>query len=298
VNLSVPYLGEILSLLAAVLWALAVIFFRKCGERVHPLALNSFKNLLALILFIPTMWLFGEAFFVQAPFTIYVIFMLSGVIGIGIGDTIFFHSLNRLGAGLTGIVVCMYSPFIIVLSILLLGERLTIVQILGALMIISAVLIATYEKRVRSIDRKQIVLGILLGILSSACMAIGVVMIKPLLPHYPLLWLTGVRLFGGSVALGVILLFYPARRKVVNSLVSTSRWTYTITGSFIGAFLAMIVWLGGMKYTQASIASALNQTSTIFIFIFAAFILREPINVRRILGIILAFIGSFLVSFG
>jgi drug/metabolite transporter (DMT)-like permease len=244
------------------------------------------------------MWLFGEAFFYQAPFSIYLIFMLSGVIGIGVGDTIFFNSLNRLGAGLTGIIVCMYSPFIICLSILLLGERLTLLQIIGALTIIIAVLIATYEKRTRSIDRKQIVLGILLGILSSACMAVGVVMIKPLLPHYPLIWLTGVRLFGGSVALGLLLLFYPARRMVVNSLVSTHRWTYTITGSFIGAFLAMLVWLAGMKYTQASIASALNQTSTIFIFIFAALILREPINLRRILGIILAFIGSFMVSFG
>jgi drug/metabolite transporter (DMT)-like permease len=60
----------------------------------------------------------------------------------------------------------------------------------------------------------------------------------------------------------------------------------------------MFIWLAGMKYTQASIASALNQTSTIFIFIFAALFLKEPINLKRTIGIILAFIGSFLVLFG
>jgi drug/metabolite transporter (DMT)-like permease len=60
----------------------------------------------------------------------------------------------------------------------------------------------------------------------------------------------------------------------------------------------MFVWLAGMKYTQASIASALNQTSTIFIFIFAAIFLKESINLKRTIGIILAFIGSFLVLSG
>jgi drug/metabolite transporter (DMT)-like permease len=60
----------------------------------------------------------------------------------------------------------------------------------------------------------------------------------------------------------------------------------------------MFVWLAGMKYTQASIASALNQTSTIFIFIFAAILLKERITLGRIIGIILAFFGTFLVLFG
>jgi drug/metabolite transporter (DMT)-like permease len=59
----------------------------------------------------------------------------------------------------------------------------------------------------------------------------------------------------------------------------------------------MVIWIAGIKHTQASIASALNQTSTIFIFIFAGLILKEPITVRRAFGIILAFTGAFLVSF-
>jgi drug/metabolite transporter (DMT)-like permease len=53
-----------------------------------------------------------------------------------------------------------------------------------------------------------------------------------------------------------------------------------------------------MKYTQASIAAALNQTANVFIFIFAALLLREPITRRRTLGIVLGFTGAVLVSFG
>ncbi len=294
---STPYLGEALSMLSAVLWALAVIFFRKSGEKVHPLALNMFKDLLVLVLFVPTMFLFSVSVLRPVPLSAYMLLLLSGVIGIGIGDTVFFTSLNTLGAGLTGIVICMYSPFIITLSMVFLGESMSLLQIVGALLIISAVLIATIEKQKVTISRKKLVVGVLLGVLSSAAMAAGIVMIKPLLEYSPVLWVTGVRLFGGTVALVLILLFYPTRRKIIDSLISAKRWSYTVSGSFIGAYLAMIVWLAGMKYTQASIASALNQTSTIFIFIFAAIILREPINVRRTVGIVLAFTGSFLVSF-
>jgi len=293
-----PHLGEALSILCAIFWAFAVIFFRKSGETVHPLALNVFKNSLAIGLFIITSLVLGQALLPFFPFKIYLLFILSGALGIALGDTLFFNSLNRLGAGLTGIVTCMYSPFIITMSVVILGETLTILQIIGALLIIAAVLIATYEKEKRKIEPKQLFLGVLLGVLSSLATAVGVIMIKPLMNTYPLLWLTEIRLLGGIVALIIVLLFYPKRNMVINSLIQTHGWIYTIIGSFFGAFLAMFVWLAGFKYTQASIASALHETSTIFIFIFAALILKEPINLRRIIGIILAFIGSFLVSFG
>ncbi len=294
---SIPYIGEILSLLSAIFWALAVIFFRKSGEQVHPLALNMFKDLLALILFVPTMFLFGVSVLRPVHLSVYTLLLLSGIIGIGVGDTVFFMSLNILGAGLTGIVICMYSPFIIMLSTVFLGERMSLLQIIGALLIISAVLIATIERRRMTISRNRLIAGVLLGVLSSAAMAAGIVMIKPLLEDSPVLWATGIRLFGGTVVLTLILLFYPTRHKIIDSLISAKRWSYTISGSLIGAYLAMIVWIAGMKYTQASVASALNQTSVIFIFIFAGLILKEQINLRRATAIILAFVGSFLVSF-
>jgi drug/metabolite transporter (DMT)-like permease len=297
-SLTVPYLGEVLSLLSAVVWALAVIFFRKSGEKVHPLALNMFKNTLALVLFLPTMWIFGKTLLHSAPISTYVLLLLSGVIGIGIGDTLLFKSLNILGAGLTGLVVCMYSPFIICLSILFLNETLTILQVLGAVFVISAVLIATIEKPKVEITPKNLFAGVLLGVIASGAMAVGIVMIKPILESSPLLWVTEIRLFGGALALGIILIAHPKRSKIFDSLVSTKSWSYTISGSLIGAYLAMIIWLGGMKYTQASIASALNQTTTIFIFIFGGIILREPMHMRRTAGVILAFIGAALVSFG
>jgi serine/threonine protein kinase len=47
---------------------------------------------------------------------------------------------------------------------------------------------------------------------------------------------------------------------------------------------------------EAKAASALNQTSTIFIFIFAGIILKEPVNFRRITSIIAAFAGVAVID--
>jgi drug/metabolite transporter (DMT)-like permease len=292
------YAGEALSLLCAIVWALAVILFRKSGEKVHPLALNTFKNLAATLLLLPTMLVLSEPLLHQAPASVYFLLLLSGALGIGVGDTLLFMSLNRIGAGLTGIVVCMYSPFVIALSFWLLNERLTSLQFIGALLIITAILIATIEKKKSAVKPLNIVTGTVLGVIASAAMAIGVVIIKRILETSPLLWTTQIRLFGGILVLIFILAVHPRRHLIYGSLVTTQKWSYTISSSIVGAYLAMIIWLGGLKYTQAAIASALNQTSTIFIFIFASAFLRESLSTRRIIGIVLAFCGTMLVSFG
>ncbi|MCK4941269.1 DMT family transporter [candidate division WOR-3 bacterium] len=294
---STPFLGEALSLLTAAIWAFAVILFKKSGETVHPLALNLFKNLLAIGLLLPTLWFSGQTLLLQTSANAYIILFLSGAIGIGIGDTLFFKSLNELGAGLTGIVVCMYSPFIIVFSYFLLNESLTNLQLMGALLIIIAVLTSTIQRKPENVAKKNVIYGVTYGILASAAMAVGVVIMKPLLDTYSVIWVAEIRLLGGLVTLLLILLCHPRRRGIMNSLLKTHNWHYVMGGSFFGAYLAMIVWIAGIKYTQASIASALNETSTIFIFIFAGLILKEPMNLRRTIGIVLAFIGAFLVLF-
>ncbi len=293
----IPYYGEIMSFITAVVWAMAVIFFKKSGETVHPIGLNMFKNTLAMLLFIPTLWIFGAPLFRPVPYTEYLLLIASGALGIGIADTLFFMSLNRLGAGMTAIVDCLYSPFIIFLSFMWLGEAMSIWQIIGVVMILSAVLIVTRRKGRGKIPPRDLLLGIIFGVVAMACMAVGIVMIKPLLNRSPLLWATEVRLWGGVVILGPLILLHPQRRQIVSSVFSTKSWGYTITGSFLGAYVAMILWLTGFKYTQASIASALNQTSNIFLFVFAALFLKEMINTQRIVALVLGVAGALLVTF-
>ncbi len=290
-----PYFGETAALLTAIIWAFAVILFKKSGETVHPIALNLFKNFVAIILYVITSLIIGQSLFPTAPAEDYWLLLFSGALGIGISDTLFFRSLNLLGAALSSIVDCLYSPFIIGLSILWLGESLNAWQIVGVFLIISAVLTATFEKKSSHLTRRNLILGVIFGVLAMGTMAVGIVMVKPILERSPLVWVTQVRLVGGFLTLVVILLLHPRRRPILTSLTISRGWKYMLAGSFMGTYLALILWLAGMKYTQASIAAALNQSSNLLVFIFASLFLKEVINLRRIIGIIIGIAGVFLV---
>jgi drug/metabolite transporter (DMT)-like permease len=285
-------------LTTALTWAIAVILFKKSGESVHPIALNVFKNSLAVILLIPTSFILSDTLFYSASSRDYLILFISGALGIGIADTLFFMSLNLLGASLMAIVDCLYSPFIIIMSFIFLSESLSFFQIFGVLLIISAVLTATQPKARANISGKNLAIGILCGALAMAANAAGIVMVKPVLEKSPLIWVTEMRLLSGVIVLALILLIHPRRRKIMASLHSLGSWPYTLLGSFFGAYLSMVFWLGGMKYTMASISASLNQTSNVWIFLLAALFLKEAINKQKILAIVMAVVGVFIVTFG
>ena len=294
-NAPFPYLGEIISVGSALTWAIAVILFRKSGETVHPIALNVFKNVLAITLLFPTIWLSGGVAFGDVPGRDYFMILISGALGIGVSDTLFFMSLNRIGAGMSAIINCLYSPFIIALSIVWLDESLTAFQLIGVAMIVSAVLTAASRKGAGHLSRSDLIWGVAFGILALAAMAVGIVMIKPILDRTPLLLVTQLRLWGGMAALVIYLILHPKRRAILGSINSIGSWKYTIIGSFIGTYVTLIFWMTGMKYAQVSVAASLSQLSNVFIFSLAVLFLHEPLNFRRILGIVLGVGGALIV---
>ncbi|MBU0617279.1 MAG: DMT family transporter, partial [Planctomycetes bacterium] len=99
--------GELFALLAALTWAFAMVLFKYSGERVTPLALNLFKNVVGVILLALTLLaapllpslLGGESLqqVLALPARQIWIMVLSGVIGIALGDTLFFYGLNMVG---------------------------------------------------------------------------------------------------------------------------------------------------------------------------------------------------------
>ncbi len=294
-----PYIGEIFALTAPVCWSFAVILFRRTGRVVPPLALNLFKNIVAAALFMGTMAALGQEFLSAVPHRDYLLLLVSGMIGIGISDALFFMTLNRLGAGLQSIVNTSYSPSIILLSLMFLGERFTWVQFLGVALILCAVLAITRIRNGRTVaSRKDLTLGILLGLSASVTQAVSIVMIKPLLNESPIIWANSWRLIGG-IAMSILLLpILPERRRALATLRNLRIWPVMIPAAVLGTYVSLLFWLGGMKYTQASTASALNQTSTLWTFILAALLLKEPVTWKRVTGLALGLGGVALVTFG
>ena len=284
-------LGELLSIGSAACWAAGVIMYRRLGETLPPLTLNFFKNVLVMGLLFPIIaWLYGAHPPAMGIAQI-ALAMLSGLLGLAIADTLYFSALNALGAGRMGVMGNFYSPFVLTLSFAFLGERLNLIQGLGfALVSAGVLLVARPKDGWRGVDSVAQRRGALLGVSSIALMAIGIVMVKPILERQPLLWVTGLRMLGG---LGGMLAIAAVRGQLAQLLPGRNRlhWPTLVAAAIVGQGLAMVLWLGGYKYTKASVAAVLNETASVFILLFAAWWLREPITRRGSIGVALTLSG-------
>jgi drug/metabolite transporter (DMT)-like permease len=293
------HLGELYSLLCALLWAIAVLLFRKGGEKVPPVALNAFKGAVAIVCFLLTL-LFVRVPLLPGEHAVpdLLVLLASGAVGIGIADSLFFASLNRLGASGAAVVDCVYSPFVVLLAFAYLGEPLRGTLLLAMALMVSAILIVTWEPvKVSSPEelrrRRQ---GVLLGVISMFLMAAGIVLAKPVLNRTPVLWATPVRLVGGEVLIFLQALRRSERAAVLRAFRPSRQWLITMPSALIGSYLAMIVWIAGMKYAQAGVAGVLSQTSTLFVPLLAAVFLKEKLSRAKLLAVLLGFGGALVAT--
>ncbi len=291
-------MGEIFALMTAVTWSIAVILFKKSGEKVPPFALNFFRVAVSSLLFVLMFVIIREPFFGVAPLKDYLILIASGVIAIAISDTLFHMCLNRVGAGLSAIVDGLYSPSIVFFAWVILGEKLGPWQLAGMGAVLLGIFIATRHDPPPGATKRQLAFGIFWGVLSMVTLGIGIVIAKPVLNHSPVLWATAVRQIGTFLVMLPVALLLPSRKKIFSNFMPMSSWKYMIPGTIIGSFLSVIFWIAGMKYTQAGIAAILNQTSSIHIIIMATIFLKEPLTRRKVIAAVLAVIGILMVTIG
>ncbi len=294
------FAGRMYALISALSWACALVLFKRCGENVSPLPLNLFKNIVGLLLLGLTLLFLrhdgGDVASFETPDIL--LLCISGILGIALADTAFLFALNRLGVSLMSIVECAYSPAVIFCAIIMLSEDLHWPQYFGAGLIVSAVLLSTRHAPPAGQTRKQLSLGFMWGIIAMLLMAFGIVLAKPVLEmqQFPLIWATTIRLAAGAVVLLMLSLASPNRRKHFSVFLPNAYWRVSIPASILGTYVALIFWIAGFKYAKASIAAALNQTSSIFAIILATVVLKESFTMRKAISATLAITGVLLVT--
>jgi drug/metabolite transporter (DMT)-like permease len=304
-NITFAYAGEIFSLCSAVFWALAVVMMKKIGKKIHPVSMNLFKNMMGAILISFTLYIMGEPL-LNSEFVDkedYLRLIISGIIGIGLADIIFLHSLNIIGAGISALVDTVYSPFVILFAYILLDEQLSIVQFLGGGIIIASILFSSVKLQHIPVDRSRLKYGIMLGIIAIAMMAFSIVLMKPVLNKFQgdvgkQLWFAGFRLLPGFIIPLIIFVFKSLNTDLISPFKDKKVWPYLLIAAFFSTYLGISSWIIGMSLTNASTASILNQTATIFILIFARIFLNEPFTKRRVIAILIAMVGAYLVFLG
>jgi len=127
--------------------------------------------------------------------------------------------------------------------------------------------------------------------------ALGIVIAKNVLDQVDVFWATFIRVTAGVMGLVPVVLCHPERMRFVRELKFSKAWFNALPATVSGNYIALVLWMAGMKYTTASRAAILNQMSTIFLFILATVWLKEKMTAQRLAAIVLAVAGAYLVIF-
>jgi drug/metabolite transporter (DMT)-like permease len=291
-------MGTFYALMTAVMWAAAIIFLKRSGETIPPFALNVFRVVVSTAFLVPTIVLMGQDVFYAASTRDYLTLFASGVVAIAISDTFLLMALNRLGAGIMAIIDCLYAPFIVLFAFFMLGERLGAWQWAGMALVIAGVLIAARHEPPRGTTAKQILIGSIYGLLAMVTVAFGIVVAKPVLNRTPVLWATTMRQIGALIVMLPAALILPDRREIFGLFRPARNWKFSVPATLLGSYLALIFWIAGMKYSLAGPAAILNQTSSVYVLIFASIFLKEPFTARKVVASVLAIGGIAMVTLG
>ena len=195
---------------------------------------------------------------------------LSGVIGIVVGDTCFFRSLQILGPR-RSLVVATSSPlFAVILGWLMLNEHLALLKIIGVLLTVAGISIVVSEKKgqAEALDlypgRQSV--GIGFGLCAAGCQVIGLAFSKigMKLDDCSPLEATFIRiLFAAICALSVQVI----RRKVIDFFkralkveVLKAVFFAAAIGSWLGIWLSQVA----IQRTDIGIAQTLFSTCPLF----------------------------------
>ncbi|EOC1797487.1 DMT family transporter [Vibrio fluvialis] len=113
--------------------------------------------------------------------------MLSGLIGIFIGDTALFACLNRMGPRQAGLLFSCHAVFSAILGYFLFSESMTPGELLGSALVFSGVLTAIFFGRRGQTNNSleaisgSVWVGVGLGLTAAMCQALGGIIAKPVM---------------------------------------------------------------------------------------------------------------------
>jgi len=298
--------------LATLLFSVSVISGHRTARLIGGVEANFWRLTFATLFL--TGWAFtGGSGVSGAGFPM---FLLSGLIGIGIGDAGLFQALPRLGSRLSLLILqCLTAPIAALIEWLWLGTTLRPTEVLGALIILAGVGVALAPGEHLAIPRPQLITGSLFGLLGAAGNALGVVLSRK---AYAVLAenqesLDGgtaafQRILGGLLVSGLLLLI--AKRQFIRLPGETNHrraapavpdkwrriWPWVLLNSLAGQTLGVSAMQWGLETTPTGIVMSIVALTPLTVIPLARAFEGEKITLRSLLGGVIAVSGVICLT--
>lgn len=296
-------LGEVSALLAAGMWAAGSLLYG--GIRLTAFEISLGKNVLAITVLLSHLLL--ESLILQRPMFLadshaWWWLGLSGLVGIVIGDTCYFRSLQILGARRALMVSTTAPLFTVALGWVFLGESLTIVSVVGIIMTLLGVAVVVADRdaarEIPGLFPGTAGMGLFMGILGAACTAVGAVASRRGMQNCEPLEAAFIRiLVSGVIALLVVTAagrLKSSATKLASGDILKRLVPAILCGTWLGIWLSQIAY----KHSTAAIANTLTCTTPLFALPMVRLIYGYPITRPGLIGTTISIIGIYLTVAG
>ena len=300
------WVGELAALASAALWALASVVFATLGSRVPAVSINLLKTGAAfLALGFTAILLEGPIFSAPLGALNWLWVALSGVIGLSLGDSLYFVALNYIGPRRLLILWALTPAVTAFFAEIWLKEPVTSGFLLGMTLTLSGVGLALVEHPRRPVKESRakdsgvldpskryvgLILGGAAGIGAVLCQAGGTISAKLGGASLTSLELSVARLGFGTAALLVPGLL-GLRRSGHWELITSKELMQISIGTFLGTYLGIWLSMVAVQNAFAGVVATLQATSPIFVLPLARVFLNETVSREAILGAFVAVLG-------
>jgi len=260
---------EAAALAAASCWAITGIISPVPAQQLGALAFNRLRQICIALLLLAYVLVSGLWRDLQQEQIL--ILLISGFIGIFLGDTLLFVCMNRLGPRRTGILFAMNAPMAAILGWLVLHETIAALTLLGMALTLGGVALAILFGKRKQQSHKfentkgKLWIGIAMGLGAALGQAVGSVLAKPVMA-------SGVDPFVASmVRVGFAAVCLTALMQLpYDSLKQKAPTTMpiaimTVASGFIALALGMSLMLYALSGGNTGVVSTLSATTPVII---------------------------------
>ena len=294
-------IGAVYALTAALVWAGSSTIIKSITTKIDALSLSALRLCVASLLLLAVISLSGRITeFINTPLMPLVYVIISGIIGLAVGDTVFIKSLSYLDVSRAfPIAQCAYPVFTMFLAVSLLGESFTWVTGLGTFLVLLGIYLITSTWKASGINStsgrisgKGIVLALIAGIgwaVATVTLKLGVMEMDPLVAG-------AIRISSAAIVLLSFALSQRKRGALQLRKYGSPSLALALTSGLISPGMGMVFFITAIQLLGAGKTAVLSATSPLFLLPFSVFILKERLTRLTLIGIFTGIAGICLVA--
>jgi len=151
-------IGELAALGAAISWTVSALLYGRALQETRPISANIIRLTLTGSILLLFLVVIGKlSILTDLSSEIVVISALSGIIGLGLGDTLYLMSLSRIGVARAVPITCVYPLFSLVWAVVFISEPITWAVVVGAIVIVGGIWFLGRDTHASTVDKEETV---------------------------------------------------------------------------------------------------------------------------------------------